>query len=125
MKTLHKLGLINIVVLGVIALITPHEWYYLILTTAQLVFVPIVLASIGQSSKIVIWIAMLAYLSVILIQVTPDTHWHAFLAAVYLLYTILIAFKGFNRFLHRGFTHIEEILIDVAMVFLAIGGIWF
>ncbi|WP_054752262.1 hypothetical protein [Piscibacillus salipiscarius] len=78
MKTLHKLGLINIVVLGVIALITPHEWYYLILTTAQLVFVPIVLASIGQSSKIVIWIAMLAYLSVILIQVTPDTHWHAF-----------------------------------------------
>ncbi|WP_054752260.1 YndJ family protein [Piscibacillus salipiscarius] len=41
------------------------------------------------------------------------------------MYTILIAFKGFNRFLHRGFTHIEEILIDVAMVFLAIGGIWF
>lgn len=123
-KILHKLGLINLVVLVIIAMLTPHEWYFLILTAAQLVFVPIVLNAVHESHRLV-WIAIPAFLAVILIQLTPSSVWHSLLAGVYLVYTITVALMGVRRFLHRGFTHLEEFMIDLAMVSLAVGGMWF
>ncbi|MGP4073512.1 YndJ family protein [Piscibacillus sp. B03] len=124
MKILHKLGLINLVVLGIIAILSPHEWHFLILTAAQLVFVPIVLNAVHESRRLV-WFAIPAFLAVILIQLTPSSVWHSLLAGVYLVYTITVALMGVRRFLHRGFTHLEEFLIDLAMVSLAVGGMWF
>ncbi|WP_170158528.1 YndJ family protein [Aquisalibacillus elongatus] len=124
MRILHNIGLINVVVLAIIAVLTPHPWYFLILAAAQLIFVPIVLSSIIQTKRI-IWFAFTAYLAVVFIHLTPDMMWHGILAAIYLLYTLAIALAGFKRFLNRGFTHLEEFLIDLGMIFLSVGGVWF
>ncbi|WP_175614853.1 YndJ family protein [Piscibacillus halophilus] len=124
MRILHKLGLMNMVILAIVAILTPHDWYFLILTAAQLIFVPIVLSSIHETKQIV-WFAIPAFLAVILIQLTPDSTWHAGFAAIYLIYTLAVAFEGVKRFLRRGFTHMEESFIDLGMMFLAVGGMWF
>ncbi len=47
------------------------------------------------------------------------------LAAIYLLFTFIVAFYGISRFLTRGFIHFEEFSIDIALVFLSIGGMWY
>ncbi|GEL77859.1 YndJ family protein [Tenuibacillus multivorans] len=124
MTNLHKSGLINIFILVMIAIFTPHEWYYLLLTVAQLVYVPLVLGSFIKNNSIV-WFAIPAFLSVIVLQLTSQTSGDLLLATIYFAFTIVVAFHGIKRFLNRGFIYMEEILIDMAMMFLAIGGMWF
>lgn len=50
------------------------------------------------------------------------TNW--FFSTIYLFYTVFICFYGVWRFLNRGFTLFEEFLIDVGLIYFAIGGLW-
>jgi hypothetical protein len=45
-------------------------------------------------------------------------------AAVWFFYTLLIAIGGLMRLLSRGFRPVEETLIDLGLLYIAVGGIW-
>ncbi|WP_194840831.1 YndJ family protein [Filobacillus milosensis] len=124
MKTLHRIALLNLIVLGAIAWLSPHEWYFLLLTVAQLVYVPFLLGSFLKKDELA-KLSSAAFLAVIILQLTGDTRFDGLLAAIYFFFTIVIAFHGVKRFLNRGFTHLEEFMIDIGMVYLAVGGMWF
>lgn len=104
-------------------------WYFLMLTAAQLLFVPLVLLIVTNKENFIyrhyFFIAAPALLAVCLLQITGSTEWDGVLAFLYLFYTLLVAWTGLQRFLHRGFSDLEEFSLDAAMFFLAIGGAWF
>ena len=103
--------------------------YLLMLTVAQIVYVPIILQLIVKKedwfSRYYIYFSTPAYLSVVLLHITNPSGWDALLAAIYFIYTCVVAFYGISRFLNRGFVHFEEFSIDIALVFLSIGGMWY
>ncbi|MGP4076125.1 YndJ family protein [Halobacillus sp. K22] len=45
-------------------------------------------------------------------------------AAIWFFYTLLVAFGGLMRLLGRGFGPIEETVIDVGLIYIAVGGGW-
>lgn len=99
--------------------------YLLMLTVAQMVLVPVmILHFIGRSKVIGLSIAVGAT-CVAILHMTKVTEWDMFFAGGYLIHTIIIACYGLLRFLKRGFMHVEEFMIDAAMMLLAIGGLWF
>lgn len=49
----------------------------------------------------------------------------AMLASVWFIATVLIAVFGLSRFLLRGFREAEELSIDMGLVYLPVGGVWF
>ncbi|MBD8071461.1 YndJ family protein [Bacillus sp. PS06] len=101
------------------------EPYLLMLTAAQLIFVPIILQlliGVKREQVIFYWIMML---SVFLLHVIPSSTWQVILALIYLMFTLFVAFHGLKRFLKRGFTNWAEISIDVGMMYLLMGGGWF
>ncbi|MFJ5621900.1 YndJ family protein [Peribacillus loiseleuriae] len=104
-------------------------WHVLLLTAAQIVYVPLTLKLIMTKgdwfSKFYPYISIPAYLSITLIQLTTNTEWDVLFAAIYLLFTFVVALYGLDRFLMIGFTHIEEFSINMAMIYLAMGGIWY
>lgn len=103
--------------------------YLLMLTVAQVVYVPLTLQMIKKKNdwftRFYTYFSIPAYVSVVLLHITEPSSWDAFLAAIYLLFTLIVAFYGMNRFLTRGFIRFEEFSIDIALVFLSIGGMWY
>lgn len=106
-----------------------HSWYILLLTAAQLVFVPLTLHLVMENEswfrRFYPYIAYPAFLAIVLLQVTGQTKWDGWLAGMYLLFTMVVSLYGFNRFLQRGFAHLEEFSIDLGMMYLWIGGAWY
>ncbi|WP_313431565.1 YndJ family protein [Siminovitchia terrae] len=99
--------------------------YLLMLTVAQLVFVPIMLQLLFETKRkhiIFTWIAML---SIFLLQVVPSSTGQMVLAFIYVIFTFFVAFYGLKRFFNRGFTNWAEISIDIGMMYLFLGGLWF
>lgn len=47
------------------------------------------------------------------------------MSLAYLLSTLVIASHGVNRFLRRGFTNTAEIMIDIGLIYIVMGGLWF
>jgi len=128
--TFRKLGIMNIVLVMMIALFGVHQWYFLMLTVAQLVFVPLTLDLIikndeGWLAKYLPYFSMPAFFAVLILQLTNVTKWDTMLAGIYFFFTFMISLYGLKRFLKRGFTHVEEFLIDIGFIYLAIGGAWF
>ncbi|MFC4410397.1 YndJ family protein [Chungangia koreensis] len=99
--------------------------HLLILTVAQMVLVPVMLVQLLGRNKFLYSAILISTVCVMALQISKDTEWEIVFAGGYLLYTIVIACFGFLRFLKRGFMHIEEFMIDAAMMYLAIGGMWF
>ncbi|OIU71829.1 YndJ family protein [Rossellomorea aquimaris] len=100
----------------------PH---LLMLTAAQLILVPVMLLQILELSRlhrIIIWIAML---SVFLLQFVSLSGGKLLLSFIYVSFTLLVAANGLKRFSRRGFTNLAEISIDVGLMYLFIGGLWF
>lgn len=108
-----------------------HEgpWYYLLLTAAQLVYVPLVLRQVIQKEdwfyKTYKWIAPFGYGSVLLLHMLGPSPAGPILAGIYLLFTVFVASYGATRFLKRGFVRFEEFSIDMGLISLMIGGGWF
>ncbi|WP_332645615.1 YndJ family protein [Lysinibacillus sp. 54212] len=101
----------------------PSYLYYL--TVAQLIYTPIMVEHIVKLhnwEKLIIATGMLS-VSILTVEVTPELANIA--AGMYVLATFVIAKKGIERFLHRGFTNKAEIVIDIGVIYIAIGGLWF
>ncbi|MGG4487974.1 YndJ family protein [Metabacillus idriensis] len=110
-------------------LLNEGPWYFLLLTAAQLIYVPLVLQLIMKKGdwfyKIYPYISIPAYTSVFLLQVTEESLFDVFFAGVYFFFTILVAAYGCSRFLSRGFSQFEEFAVDMGLISLMIGGAWF
>ena len=123
------LSSIHIILFLIIAVFSVTPWPYIMLTSAQLLFIPIALRLVMHNrdwfSKRYFSFAVPAYTAVAILQLTADTPWDGLLAAIYLGFTILVASYGFTRFFQRGFSHLEEFSIDMGLMYLAMGGAWF
>ncbi|MGG2081225.1 YndJ family protein [Lysinibacillus pakistanensis] len=99
--------------------------FMLLLTIAQLIFIPAMIKMVVDLPR-----GGDAIIAVMMIAVTM-LHWWTegwlaiVLALIYVVYTVFIASLGVNRFLQRGFTNIAEISIDIGLMYLFIGGLWF
>jgi len=99
--------------------------YLILLTFAQLVLVPAMVKMVVPFNKSGHMIMLIMMFSVTLLHWLADSKLAIFLAIVYVLYTVFIALQGVIRFLHRGFTNISELAIDIGLVYIFIGGLWF
>lgn len=120
----------SVTIIGVICFIicvffTKQTPLYLMLTVAQLLLVPIMLMQIVKWNPLYSVITVAGMISVTLLLITPVGGWHIALAVIYLIYTLFFALIGFERFLQRGFTNWAEIAIDVGLMYLFVGGLWF
>lgn len=120
--------LIHFLLFIVIAVFSKDPWPFLLLTIAQIIYVPITLHFVMKHddwlSKYYFYFAIPAYVSVAIIQVaTPELA--AFPALFYFAFTGIIALYGLHRFLCRGFTNIEEFSIDLGFMYIALGGGWY
>ena len=128
LMSMRNFTLIHLLLFATVAIFSTDPWPSLLLTIAQLVYVPIALRIVINKgdwfSKTYMYFAVPAYLAVALLQMT-SSKWDSALAGVYLIFTIFIAVYGLSRFIKRGFTHLEEFAIDLGLMYLAIGGGWF
>ncbi|MBM7608505.1 hypothetical protein JOD29_001750 [Lysinibacillus composti] len=99
--------------------------YLLYLTVAQLVFVPVMLQCIIALKRIEKCMIVLGMVGVACISIWSAGWLSVLCAVLYLLSSCTIALIGIRRFLHRGFTNIAEITIDVALIYVLVGGLWF
>ncbi|MRX73797.1 hypothetical protein GJU40_16770 [Bacillus lacus] len=102
-----------------------QQSYLLILTAAQLILIPVMLLLIGKLTAWETGLSMLSMLSVFLLYLSLPPMAEVLFSFIYLLFTIMVAWKGVRRFFQRGFTNWGEIAIDTGMVYLFVGGIWF
>lgn len=120
--------LVHIILFASVMIFSDEPWPFFLLTIAQLLYIPVILRLIVERndwfSKKYYLFAIPAYFSVAVLQIFPSK-WDLLFAAIYLLFTFIIAFYGFSRFLNRGFTNFEEFSIDSGLVYLAMGGAWF
>ena len=120
----------SVTIIGLICFIicvffTKQTPLYLMLTVAQILLVPIMLMQIVKWNPLYSVITVAGMISVTLLLITPVGGWHIALAVIYLIYTLFFALIGFERFLQRGFTNWAEIAIDVGLMYLFVGGLWF
>lgn len=120
---------VNIIFMIVTILFQRTEWFIALLTVSQLIFVPLVLYLLtkethGKLESLLPYYSLIASTSVFLI---PFVHGFVItsLAFLYLLFTCMVALLGVKRFINRGFVHFEEILIDLGLIYLSVGGMWF
>ncbi|WP_223701231.1 YndJ family protein [Sutcliffiella deserti] len=101
------------------------EPYTLMLTAAQLIFVPLLLQLIIEPKIQYIIFTWIAMFSIFLLHITSSNTLQILLALIYLGFTFFVALHGFRRFFQRGFTNWAEISIDIGMIYLLVGGLWF
>ncbi|MFJ7936211.1 YndJ family protein [Sporosarcina sp. NPDC096371] len=126
---IHNFAIVHVVLLMAVSFFAVAPWPFLLLTAAQLVYMPIALRLIWVKddwfAKRYTYFAIPAYLAVAWLQIMPASKWDVLFAAVYLLFTFVIALYGLSRFLGRGFTNLEEFSIDIGLIYVALGGGWF
>lgn len=131
MKVNLKNNLLNpITVAGIILFLascfmTIKEPFYLMLTAAQLVFVPIMLQLFIDTKKKHVVGAWIAMLSIFLLHIVSNITLQLLFALIYLIYTFVVALYGIRRFFNRGFMNWAEFSIDAGMMYLFVGGLWF
>ncbi|MEH7514540.1 YndJ family protein [Gottfriedia acidiceleris] len=101
------------------------ELYLLMLTAAQLIFMPLILQLLVKTKRSYIFFNWITMLSIFLLQVVPSSTGQMVLAFIYVMFTFFVAFSGLKRFFQRGFTNWAEISIDIGMIYLFVGGLWF
>lgn len=125
---MRKFISLHFVLFAVIALFSVDPWPSLLLTVAQIAYVPIAMKFVMHQkdwfSKYYFYFAIPAYASIALIQISP-VEWIALPAFIYFAFTLWIAIYGLTRFLKKGFTNIEEFSIDLGLMYIALGGAWF
>lgn len=125
----NKWTFISIVLFLIAVVFGQDSPYLFLLTAAQVVYVPLILQFIVKKddwfSRYYAIFAIPALISIVLLHITHQSGWDVLLAAIYLLFTCIVAAYGIYRFLTRGFVHFEEFSIDAALISLSIGGMWF
>ncbi|MFD2672662.1 YndJ family protein [Marinicrinis sediminis] len=105
--------------------LTADKAYLLMLSAAQLIFVPIMLQLVGALHRPQQIGYAIGLISIPALYIFTDSRLQAGLAFIYLLLTMWVAWIGIKRFLKRGFVNLEEISIEVGMMYLSVGGMWF
>jgi len=100
------------------------EPYLLMLTVAQLVFIPVMLQMILDIKKLHVFFIWLGMLSIVLLHVYTSDIGQLVFSSLYFIFTVFVALCGLYRFLNRGFVNWAEISIDIGMMYLFIGGGW-
>ncbi len=124
-KLYSPLSLLGISLFIITLIPINHVDFFIYLTVAQLLFVPLLLQCIVElktSEKVIIAIGMLG---VTLVAFNINEVLSITGAGLYLVATAMISWIGMRRFLQRGFTNTAEIVIDIGMMYLVIGGVWF
>lgn len=120
---------IHIFLFLIVVLIGNYPWYTLMLTAAQLVYLPLCLKLIVNKQakfyKIYTYVGWIAYLGIVVVYTVEQKNLDITAGFIWLIFTILIGCYGLARFLQRGFTKIEEFMIDMGLIYLPIGGAWF
>jgi hypothetical protein len=122
---LNPITLAGIIFFMASGIMTIKEPFYLMLTAAQLVFVPIMLQLIIETKKKPVFASWIVMFSIFLLHIISNSNVQILFALIYLFYTLLVAFYGAKRFFKRGFTNWAEFSIDAGMMYLFIGGLWF
>ncbi len=125
---MRKFIFIHFLLFIVIASFSKDPWPFLMLTIAQIFYVPIALRFVLRRGdwlfKYYFYFAIPAYVSIAIIQLfSPE--WSLYPAFIYFAFTVCIALYGMSRFFRRGFTNIEEFSIDLGMIYIALGGGWY
>ncbi|MFC7322115.1 YndJ family protein [Halobacillus campisalis] len=101
---------------------------------AFLILVPLLLEEIIQSpennrAEQWIWNVMIGYLPFsgagMLAASLPPGQKAGSWALLWLFFTLLIAFGGLMRLLGRGWFPVHETIIDIGLIYIAAGGVWF
>lgn len=127
--TLRRFLMIHSFLFLLIMIFSVERWPNVLLTIAQIILVPtmfyLVANKNGRLPKSYYYFALPAFAAVLILQWTVETVYDGVLSLLYLQFTFYIAFFGMKRFLRRGFIHFEEFLINMGLIHLVIGGIWF
>lgn len=120
--------IIHVAIFLLVMLFAKEKWPTVLLLVAQLVYVPVmfnrVVDEVSLFKRLFPFVAIPAYVAIGIIAIFPSK-WDGLLALIYVLFTLFIASYGVVRFVHRGFTHMEEFTIDCGFIFLFVGGLWF
>lgn len=122
---LNPLALFGIFLFIGVFFLGTQQYYLYYLTVAQLIFVPVmvqIVVKLQKSDQIFIGFGMVA-VSLLMLDVLEEAA--VFWAAIYVLATVVIAKQGILRFMQRGFTNMAEFIIDLGLLYLAIGGVWY
>lgn len=121
----NPLILFGLILFFVSFLFSAQAGYLYYLTLAQLVFVPSLLQMVVKLRKLDKLILAVGMVAVALLSFNLPYPAELSGAIIYLLVTFWIAWKGADRFLQRGFTNTAELMIDVGLVYIAVGGMWY
>lgn len=121
----NPLTLLGIILFFISFGVGQQAGYTYYLTSAQLIFIPTLLQLVVSLSKLDKSILAIGMMSVTVLQLDVSPSLELVFAIIYLIGTLLIAWKGVDRFLNRGFVNTAEMMIDVGLVYIAIGGMWF
>lgn len=124
-QSINPLSLFGLLLFAVVVIGADRAHFFLYLTLAQLVFVPAIVQGIVKLTKGQQSLVALGQLSVAMLAFTTNKTVMLVGAALYLLATAMISWLGFRRFLQRGFTNTAEIAIDIGLIYLVVGGMWF
>lgn len=126
--TMRQFASIQLVIFCLTAIFHANFWPYIMVTIAQLVFIPLTLHLVKQSDRLsyrwLLFFAIFASIAIAVLNIYPSAVDTIF-AAIYFAFTIAAGGIGLFRFLHRGFRNLEEFSIDLGLMYLAIGGGWF
>lgn len=126
LMTFKQIALIHTILLILVMIFSDNSWYFFMLTAAQIVFVPLTFQLIWKKeTRLYYYFAIPAFAAVSILQLVAPSGSDILFAAVYLLFTLVIALYGFGRFIRRGFTNLEEFSIDMGFMYLFVGGAWF
>lgn len=121
----NPLILFGLILFFISYLCSEQAGYSYYLTVAQLVFVPSLLQMVVYLRKLDKFIIALGMVAVTALNFNMSYPIELAGAVMYLLVTFWIAGKGVDRFLKRGFTNTAELMIDLGLVYIAVGGMWF
>lgn len=117
--------LLGILLFVITFLFSTQASYFYYLTVAQLIFIPIMVTLLVDLAKWETRIILMGMLSVTVLTFEVSAGTANVAAIMYTFATFIIAKKGIQRFLHRGFTNIAEMVIDTGLIYTAMGGLWF
>lgn len=121
----NPLNLFGLILFFVSFLFSEQAGHLYYLTIAQLVFVPALLQMVVKVHKLDGLILAVGMVAVALLSFNLPHPVELSGAIIYLLATLWIAWRGADRFLQRGFINTAELLIDIGLIYIAVGGMWY
>lgn len=121
----RPLTIVGIVCMTALILFNEPTSMYYYLTLAQLIFVPVIAEQLVLLKTWQRLIVAIGQLAVTILYFTQHDFLILFCVLAYLLSTLVVASHGVKRFLNRGFTNMAEIMIDIGLIYIVMGGLWF